>query len=531
MKMDLKALNDALNAWSKVLSKKNILLQPHDLIYYQLSSLGDRYTTPCALLPDSIDELSQCIKIAYQYKIKIFPISRGQNHGYHSSTPMAHDTVVLDLRHLNKIIEFNPEFSYVIIEPGVTFYQLYQFLANSGNEHIMSGFTGSPDASIMANALERGIGKGIYGNREKASQIKELILPDGQLIALNEHYCFRDLTANFQYATTGIDIRNLFYQSNLGVITKMIISLESIPEYLLHISFSVNKKNQFFQVIDNLRLLNNKKIIEPVYALNNSLRILMGSELYMKSDWHHEALHTLWSDDNIGEEKSKFGNWIGSITIHCCAQEEIMFKEKIIRDHLHTIADNLSFIQIRKSDSQNLIKNSLHPTFEPTTSDLKFLFNLGYTNYDEQRIFYCKSTLAFDATTNPISHGCGLIFFTAKLPFNSVHLEKALILLQNISIKHDIEMPITLQIKTPCIVNIIIPIVFNLNDERSREKAHKYHSELFESFGQYGYLPSRANSISMKKIFNSKNPLNELIRKIKNVVDKENILSQNKYQH
>jgi 4-cresol dehydrogenase (hydroxylating) len=529
--MDFKALNAALDAWSKVLSKKNILLQPNDLIYYQLSSLGDRYTTPCVLLPESIDELSQCIKIAYQYKIKIFPISRGQNHGYHSSTPMANDTIVLDLRYLNKIIEFNSEFSYVIIEPGVTFYQLYQFLAKNGSEYIMSGFTGSPDASIMANALERGIGKGIYGNREKASLIKEFALPDGQLISLNEHYCSRDLTANFQYSTTGIDIGNLFYQSNLGIITKMIISLELIPEYLLHVSFSVNKKKQFFQLIDNLRLLNNKKIIEPVYALNNSLRILMSSELYMKSDWHHEASYTLWSDDNIGEEKPRLGNWSGSITIHCCAPEEIMFKERIIRDHLQTITDNISFTQIQKSDAQNLIKNSLNPTFEPTAFDLKFLSNLGYTNYDEQKIFYCKSTLVFNATMNPVSDGCGLIFFTAKLPFNSVHLEKALILLQNISMKHDMEMPVTLQIKTPCIVNIIIPIVFDLNDEYAKEKAHKYHSELFELFVQHGYLPSRANSISMKKIFNSKNPLNELIRKIKYAVDKKNILSQNKYRN
>jgi FAD/FMN-containing dehydrogenase len=44
---------------------------------------------------------------------------------YGGPAPRVQGSVVLDLHRMNKILEINEKFAYAVVEPGVTFFDLY----------------------------------------------------------------------------------------------------------------------------------------------------------------------------------------------------------------------------------------------------------------------------------------------------------------------------------------------------------------------------------------------------------------------
>lgn len=513
-------LKKAIEEWQIYLNDNCILLNADNISKYQYSTLGSHYTTKCVLTPTSSEELSLCLKISNKYNIKVFPISRGQNHGYNSAVPLSNNTVVIDLRNMDSIIEYNQEFGYVVIEPGVTFIELYKFLADKGCNHLISGFTGSPHASIMGNALDRGIGRGQYGNRQLSCEVKEIALANGTLVDLRDRYNFNDTTINLQHSVMGIDLGPLFYQSNLCVVTKVIIHLEPIPEYLLIISIEIDSDEKMLQAISKFKNLNNMRVIEPVYAIYNDIKLLVSSGIYKKSDMNLK--HPLPSE--LGLSK-----WNSSFAIHCSCEEELHFKRRLITEQLNDLSTDLSFKHIDKLSAIKLIQASLKIGFEPNKSEIKYLFNLGFTNDSDQKTLYWDSKTLFSQRTDPVDDNCGLIFFAPKIPFNPSHIKQALYLLNKTAEMHGMETPITIQFKSKQIVCLILPIIFNLAEENSKIKAHNYYNELFDLFSKNGYIPSRVNSISMPVIFNTHNSFNDLYKKIKFAFDENEIISPNRY--
>lgn len=56
-------------------------------------------------------------------------VSRGKNLGYGGPAPVVPGCVILDLHRINKVIEVNEKLAYAVVEPGVTFTDLYQYCA------------------------------------------------------------------------------------------------------------------------------------------------------------------------------------------------------------------------------------------------------------------------------------------------------------------------------------------------------------------------------------------------------------------
>jgi FAD/FMN-containing dehydrogenase len=74
--------------------------------------------------------------------------------------------VAIDLgRRMNKILEVSVENAFALVEPGVTFFDLHEYLV----EHNLRGklWVDVPDiggGSIIGNAVERGVGYTPYGD-------------------------------------------------------------------------------------------------------------------------------------------------------------------------------------------------------------------------------------------------------------------------------------------------------------------------------------------------------------------------------
>lgn len=51
---------------------------------------------------------------------------------YGGPAPRVNGSVSLDLHRMDRIIEVNEKFAYAVVEPGVTFFDLYNHIAKNG---------------------------------------------------------------------------------------------------------------------------------------------------------------------------------------------------------------------------------------------------------------------------------------------------------------------------------------------------------------------------------------------------------------
>ncbi|KAJ4298800.1 hypothetical protein N0V88_003833 [Collariella sp. IMI 366227] len=79
-----------------------------------------------------VEEVQTIVRWANKHRIPIFPISMGRNLGY-GGRPRVRGSVTIDLgKRMNKILDLNAEDYTCLVEPGVSFYALYEEVKNRG---------------------------------------------------------------------------------------------------------------------------------------------------------------------------------------------------------------------------------------------------------------------------------------------------------------------------------------------------------------------------------------------------------------
>ncbi|KAK5259139.1 hypothetical protein LTR40_006538, partial [Exophiala xenobiotica] len=118
---------------------------------------GEETVSSAAVYPGSVDEVQTVVQWANKHLIPIYPISMGRNLGYGGAAPRVRGSVVVDLgKRMNKILDINPDDCTCLVEPGVTFYALYEEIRKRGYKVWID----CPDlggGSIIGNTLDRGV--------------------------------------------------------------------------------------------------------------------------------------------------------------------------------------------------------------------------------------------------------------------------------------------------------------------------------------------------------------------------------------
>jgi len=219
------------------------------------------YVASAAVAPASTSEVQAVVKIANQHKIPLYAISTGKNLGYGGSAPSLSGSVVLDLKRMNRIIEVNEQQAYCIVEPGVSYFDMYQYL----QEKKLKLWLDVPDpgwGSLVGNALDRGAGYTAvqFRNHFDAHCGMEVVLANGELLRTGMGAMPGNPTWASYKTGYGPWIDGIFSQSNFGVITKMGFWLMPEPETVLrgHVDFKYYK--DLAPLVDLLTELENKRI-------------------------------------------------------------------------------------------------------------------------------------------------------------------------------------------------------------------------------------------------------------------------------
>lgn len=190
------------------------------------------YVPPAVLQPASTEEVQAIVRIANEHGVELWVNSQGRNNGYGGSAPRNPGAIVVNLRRMNRILEVNEEFSYVVVEPGVSFNQLYDYLQEHGHRL----WADCPDigwGSVIGNALEHGFGYTVNGDRANSVCGMQVVLPDGELLRTGMGAMTDNPSWHLSKRGFGPMVDSLFMQSNYGIVTQAGIWCMPQPETYL----------------------------------------------------------------------------------------------------------------------------------------------------------------------------------------------------------------------------------------------------------------------------------------------------------
>ncbi|KAJ5382474.1 hypothetical protein N7517_000385, partial [Penicillium concentricum] len=295
----------------------------------------DYFVASAVICPRSVPDLQAIVRIANELQIPLWPTSIGRNSGYGGAAPRLRGSVVLDLgRHMNRVLEVNTDGAYAIVEPGVTFADLHQYLVdNNLRDKLWVDVSSRPGwwLGSWKYCRER---SGVYTLWRQVSNHwmmhcgMEVVLPSGELmrtgmgampqpkkpgepaVPLHEdpgNKCWQLFPYGFGPYNDG-----LFSQSNLGIVTKMGIWLMPNPGGYQSYLITFPRDEDLHQAVDIIRPLrlptsSQQMILQNVPTIRHIL--LDAGVLGTKADYTSKTAPLDDDDLDVIAKRLNLGRW------------------------------------------------------------------------------------------------------------------------------------------------------------------------------------------------------------------------------
>jgi FAD/FMN-containing dehydrogenase len=143
-------------------------------------SFAPRRRPDYVVYPETVEEVQQIVQLANETNMPVIPLSSGLN--LHGAAVPDHGGILVNLSRMNRIVMMDEKNLFVMIEPGVTYEQLQDYLVKRGYR-VMIPFGVPPKRSVLTSYLERDPVMAApsfeYGNY--LIMDTEIVLPTGEL--------------------------------------------------------------------------------------------------------------------------------------------------------------------------------------------------------------------------------------------------------------------------------------------------------------------------------------------------------------
>lgn len=288
--MDRTTFANATAAFEEALGTENVISDLATLSsYIDLYPLepSENNAPSLVLCPGSTEEVQRIVEIANRVGMPLSPISTGQNNGYGGKSPRLKGAAVVDMgRRMNSILEVNEKFGYALVEPGVTYFDLAEYL-KAMNSCLMIDCPDLGWGSIIGNTLERGVGYTPYGDHFMWQTGLEVVLPTGRVMRTGMGAVPGSNTWQLFSYGFGAYPDGLFTQSNLGIVTKMGIALMQRPPASMTYLVTFDREEDLGQIMDiMLPLRINMFPIQNVPVVRNI--ILDAGVVSKRTEWQDD---------------------------------------------------------------------------------------------------------------------------------------------------------------------------------------------------------------------------------------------------
>ena len=303
------AFVDALRAFTEIVGEKCVISDEEELHKYaDPYPVGAKLDSgPSAVVsPADVAEVQAVVRAANRFGVPLSPISAGKNNGYGGASPRLGGAVVVNTgAQMNKILDVNEKYGYALLEPGVTYFDLYDYLTETNSSLMLD----CPDlgwGSVVGNTLDRGVGYTPYGDHFMWQTGLEVVLPQGEVMRTGMGAVPGSNTWQLFPYGFGPFPDGMFTQSNLGIVTKMGIALMQRPPASLSYLITFEQEEDLQQIIDiMLPLRINMAPIQNVPVLRNI--VLDAGVVSQRTEWYDgdgplpaEAIEKMKKELNLG---------------------------------------------------------------------------------------------------------------------------------------------------------------------------------------------------------------------------------------
>lgn len=223
-----KALEDALGPGNVCDDPAVTTAYSYMWLLYSTHAQSGRYRPAAVVLPGSTEDVQSIIKIANRYKFHYIPVGTNL---LPPTIPVRPDTIIIDPKRMDRIIEIDEQNMYAVVEPYVTYAQLQ-------SETMQKGLTitvaeAGAQVSVVANNMFQGMGgtghkfgynRGILGC--------DWVLPNGELLRIGAR---GNVNADWFWGDcAGLNLKGLLrgdsgHCGGLGMVTAMAVKLFPYP--------------------------------------------------------------------------------------------------------------------------------------------------------------------------------------------------------------------------------------------------------------------------------------------------------------
>ena len=281
------ALDRALDAFTEALGSDNVLTSAEDLLEWRDPydyKGSDEYTGAAVVFPTTVEEVQAIVRIANEHKVPLWTSGQGRNYAYGGPAPRVRGSVLLSFRRMNRVLEVNEELAYALIEPGVRFFDLFEHL-QAGGHRLWPSIPDLGWGSVVGNTLEYGRGYTPYGDHPSTACGFEVVLPNGDLLRTGMGAMANTKTWNAYHYPFGPNHAGLFFQSNLGIVTKMGVWLMRQPELYLSGWARFQDDESVGPLIDAVRELMLEGVIRNLPLLAHGLSVGEGESSLFEEGW------------------------------------------------------------------------------------------------------------------------------------------------------------------------------------------------------------------------------------------------------
>jgi 4-cresol dehydrogenase (hydroxylating) flavoprotein subunit len=500
----------AIQAWQEKIGTAKVKTLKEERERYTQNITEYQAELPVAILmPENKSDLTSIVAIANQFHVPIYVVSTGKNWGIGSKIPVVSGCALLILSKMKKIIEVNEKFRYAIIEPGVTQKELSDYLL--ANTNLMLPVTGSSgDTSVVGNVLERG---GVFFNhRYNLLTGLEVLLGSGESLRTGFWHYFDDCEVRkptfFYPPGVGPDINGLFTQSNLGIVTAMVIRL--IPRKFGTIVYAKFKEDNLVALADTFVELKEDNLVHNwmMTLKNNDPRASSENKL---NDTHNWSM--VFSFSGTGEIEELYKKEVEMrISKFCC---ELTFlkgtvEHPSVNPYLVENSDSNPYFSILQKMYHGIPSSD---SFEKMAQSL----NIPFDNSDFDIDFYKK--IPGFTTVRPV------------MPLEGNVIKQVNDLVGRVS--EDFQVTpfyefITLQ---EMAIQGLFRVSFDRDKEEEKLNAHQWSEKINEELEKIGIYPYRLSITEMNHFITSQQHDSywKTIAAIKKQLDPNNIISPGKY--
>ncbi len=231
----------------------------------------EAHAPAAAIAPANVEEVQRILAVCNRYKTPVWPISTGKNFGYGSAAPATRGQIVLDLKRMNRIIEVDADLCTALVEPGVTYQQLHDYIRERNLPLWIDPPIPGPVAGPLGNTVERGVGYTPYGEHFLFSCGMEVVLADGQVLRTGMGAMPNSNTWQVFKWGYGPTLDGIFTQSNFGIVTKLGLWLMPAPPAYKPFVVRYPEHADIAKAIETIRPLRIAQIIPNAGTVSNAL--------------------------------------------------------------------------------------------------------------------------------------------------------------------------------------------------------------------------------------------------------------------